>query len=64
MANLFGGEIEQSDPLIMNRGIDDAGRARRRDQRPAATRACNVKKSDLFPVSRPMRPRRVALQRR
>ena len=64
LADLFGGEVEHRDALIMNRGIDHAGRARRRDQRPAATRAFNVKKGDLLPVRRPMRTRGIAPQRR
>ena len=60
LPELTGGNVENRDPLIMNRGVDDARRNGRGYQRPAARRAFNIEKRDLFSVVRPTRTRRVA----
>ena len=60
LAQLAARDVENSNPLIVNGGVDHAGCRRRGHQRTAAARAFDVKKGNLFAVMRPMRPRCVS----
>src|SRR6266498_5810949 len=55
LAKLTGGNIQNSDPLIMNRTVDDASRCRSSHHGAATARAFDVEKCNLFPIARPTR---------
>src|SRR4029450_8599189 len=62
LAQLPAGNVENSDPLIMNGGVDHPRRRWRGHQRATATRAFNIEKGDLFPIMRPTRSRSVSVK--
>src|SRR6266511_1767909 len=62
LAKLTGGNIQNSDPLIMNRTVDDASRCRSSHQGAATARAFDVEKCNLFPIARPTRSSSVSVK--
>src|SRR5436305_2069646 len=62
LAQLPIGDIENCDPLVMNCGVDHAGRRRRGHEWAAATRAFDIEKGNLFAIMRPTGPRSVSIE--
>ena len=62
LAQLPTGNVENSDPLIMNSSVDDASRRWRGHERAAATRAFDVEKGNLLAIMRPTGSRSVSVK--
>ena len=62
LAQLPIGDIENCNPLVMNCGVDHAGRHRRGREWAAATRALDIEKGNLLPIMRPTRSRSVSVE--